>query len=184
MLPTVFADGGEICCLWGWATPIWQDRAKIYLESVVIFMQHIELMFASPLQIRDGIGTEGGVDGVAGAVFICGAGDDAVDEGGMLSGHKAEGGNASELFLHEGVAFSLHGLGIMHLVGGDADGLEHFAAGFLAAAEDEVILCAADKGGQQGNALGRVEAVGIAFAGLGEFVIYHLFGVEHIHASV
>ena len=145
----------------------------------------ISLSQGSPsLQIRDGIGAEGGVDGVAGAVFICGAGDDAVDEGGMLSGHKAEGGDAGELFLHEGVAFGLHGLGIMHLVGGDADSLEHFEARFLAAADDEVILCAADKGGQQGNALGRVEAVGIAFAGLGEFVIYHLFGVEHIYAAV
>lgn len=121
---------------------------------------------------------------MAGAVFIGGAGDDAVDEGGMLSGHKAEGRDAGEFFLHEGVAFGLHGLGVMHLVGGDADGLQHFAAGFLAAADDEVILCAADKGGQQGNALGRIEAIGIAFAGLGEFVIYHLFGVEHIYAAV
>ena len=121
---------------------------------------------------------------MAGAVFIGGAGDDAVDEGGMLSGHKAEGGDAGEFFLHEGVAFGLHGLGVMHLVGGDADGLEHFAAGFLAAADDEVILCTADKGGQQGNALCHIEAVGIAFAGLGEFGLYHLFGVKHIHAAV
>lgn len=121
---------------------------------------------------------------MAGAVFIGGAGDDAVDEGGMLSGHKAEGGNAGEFFLHEGVAFGLHGLGVVHLVGGDADGLQHFAAGFLAAADDEVILCTADKGGQQGNALCHIEAVGIAFACLGKFGLYHLFRVKHIHAAV
>ena len=85
---------------------------------------------------------------MAGAVFIGGAGDDAVDEGGMLSRHKAEGGDAGEFFLHKDIALGLHGLGIMHLVGGDADGLEHFAAGFLAAADDEVVLCSADKGSQ------------------------------------
>lgn len=141
-------------------------------------------MFASPLQIRDGISAEGGVNGVAGAVFIGGAGDDAVDEGGMLSRHETEGGDAGELFLHKDVAFGLHRLGVMHLVGGDADGLQHFAAGFLAAADDEVILCTADKGSQQGNAIGRIEAVSIALAGLGEFGLYHLFGVEHIYAAV
>ena len=119
-----------------------------------------------PLQIRDGIGAEGGVDGVAGAVFIGGAGDDAVDEGGMLGRHEAEGRDAGEFFLYKDVAFGLHGLGIMHLVGGDADGLQHFAAGFLAAADDEVILCTADKGVQQGNALCHIEAVGIALFSL------------------
>ena len=121
---------------------------------------------------------------MAGAVFIGGAGDDAVDEGGMLGWDEAEGRDAGELFLHEGVALGVHGLGIMHFVGGEADGLEHFAAGFLAAAYDEVILCAANKGGQQGNALCHIEAVGIAFACLGEFGLYHLPGVKHIHTAV
>ena len=121
---------------------------------------------------------------MAGAVFIGGAGDDAVDEGGMLGGDEAEGGNAGEFFLHKDIAPGLHGLGVVHLVRFEADGLEHFAAGFLAAADDEVILCSADKGGQQGNTLCHVKAVGIAFSGLGEFIIDYLLRVKHIHAAV
>lgn len=121
---------------------------------------------------------------MARAVFIGGAGDDAIDEGGMLRWDEAERGHTGEFILHEDIAFGLHGLGIMHLVGGEADCLKHFTAGFLAAADDKIILGTAYKGGQKRNALCHVEAVGIAFAGSGEFDIDYLPRVKHIHAAV